>query len=240
MAATHEEVVSRSFDGTHDHKKHLQHAEAMLLNFKIKLETIDVLPPTSEWLHSQKKRLDVSTPEQEFAMKAPFLVVALTAALIILGMLADPASAELPPGTYEMLKSEAKEVLQLEVTKVIRLGDEEAQQDPQQRYLCEAKVTGIIRSASEQSIGNTIQFETYSIDPGAREAFTGPAIPLKMSVGWSGKVYLNPSEDPPKAEGGTPVYQLAAYGRSFETSSKARPLRQNLRRPLRRRRLSDN
>jgi hypothetical protein len=52
MAATHEEVVSRSFDGTHDHKKHLQHAEAMLLNFKIKLETIDVLPPTSEWLHS--------------------------------------------------------------------------------------------------------------------------------------------------------------------------------------------
>lgn len=176
-------------------------------------------------------------------MKAAYGLASFAAALI-LSMVARPASAELPPGTYEMLKSEAKEVLQLEVTQVTRLGGEEAQQDSQQRYLCEAKVTGIDRSASEQAVGNTIQFETYYIDPSARVGFVGPAIPPKMSVGWSGTVYLNPSEATLEIESGASVYQLAAYGESFETSAKARPIRQNLRRPrrhpLQRRRSSGN
>lgn len=167
-------------------------------------------------------------------MKAAFCLPSF-AAITILGLMAYPASAELPPGTYEMLKSEAKEVLQLEVTKVTRLGDEEAQKDPEQRFLCEAKITGIDRSASEQAVGNTILFETYYIAPSDRNGFVGPAIPPKVPVGWRGKIYLNPMTDESATQGETPVYELAAYGQSF-VASKTRALRQNTRRGFRLRR----
>lgn len=161
------------------------------------------------------------------------------AVAIVLGMMVSPASAELPPGTYEILKSEAKEVLQLEVTQVTRLGGEEAKQDREQRFRCEAKVTGVDRSASEQAVGNTILFETYYIAPDARKGFAGPAIPPKVSVGWTGKIYLNPRAEESATQGETTIYELAAYGNSF-VPSKPRSLRQNTRRSFRLRRSNGN
>ena len=143
----------------------------------------------------------------------------LTVSIFTLSWVAEETLAELPPGTYKMLKEEATEVLQIEVTGVNSVGEDETRQDPQQRFICTAKVTGIERSSGEVAIGEEIKFETWTLKPNQRENFVGPAIPPEIPVGWRGKVYLNPPEqNSDVGENGT-AHELAAYGLSFEAES---------------------
>ena len=144
----------------------------------------------------------------------------LTIGIVSLSWAAEETLAELPPGTYETLKEEATEVLQIEVTGVNSVGEDETRQDTQQRFICTAKVTGIERSSGEVAIGDEIKFETWTLKPDQRENFVGPAIPPVIPVGWRGKVYLNPPEQNSDVGENGSALQLAAYGRSFEAESK--------------------
>ena len=80
----------------------------------------------------------------------------LTISIFTLSWVAEETLAELSPGTYKMLKEEATEVLNIEVTGVNSVGEDETRQDPQQRFICTAKVTGIERSSGEVAIGEEI------------------------------------------------------------------------------------
>lgn len=142
------------------------------------------------------------------------LVVSLIAAFAV------PVHAELPPGSYETLKKEAKEVLHVDIVKVTRVGDVKSD-DPQVTYRCEARVTKVDRSASGYQAGKMIQFDTWYVDPNAKQGFAGPAIPPMMHVGWRGRVFLNPPEPDPDDKASADVLRLAAYGRSFEPERKS-------------------
>ncbi len=144
----------------------------------------------------------------------------LTIGIFSLSWAAEETLAELPPGTYEMLKEEATEVLQIEVTGVNSVDENEIGQDPLQRFICTAKVTGIERSSGEVAIGDEINFETWTVKPHQRENFVGPAIPPEIPAGWRGKVYLNPPEQNSVVGENGSALGLAAYGRSFEAESK--------------------
>ena len=131
-----------------------------------------------------------------------------------------PLHAELPPGAYESLKQEAKEVLHIEVVNVSRVRGGKTQA----YYRCRARVTKVDRSAKGYRMGSMIIFDTWSVEPAAGENFAGPAIPPKISAGWSGRVFLNPADPDPTgaAVAEAEVLQLAAYGRSFEPDRKTR------------------
>ena len=143
----------------------------------------------------------------------------LVIGIVTLSWTAEETLAELPPGTYEMLKSEAKEVLQVEVIGVTQVRKGDSRQDPQQRFICTAKVTGIERSIGELSIGDEIRFETWTLKPDQRDHFAGPAPPPEIPVGWRGKVYLNPPQQNSDVDENGSALELAAYGRSFEAES---------------------
>ena len=144
----------------------------------------------------------------------------LTIGIFSLSWAAEETLAELPPGTYEMLKEEATEVLQIEVTGVNSVGENEIGQDPLQRFICTAKVTGIERSIGELSVGDEIKFETWTLKADQRDLFAGPAPPPEIPVSWRGKVYLNPPEQNSDVGEHGSALELAAYGRSFEAESK--------------------
>ena len=116
------------------------------------------------------------------------------------------ASAELPPGAYKELKREAKEVLQLQVTKVRKVREDESVQ----YFICEATVVAVERSAAGHKKGDSIQFETFYVYDKSH-GFAGPQSPPRLQVEWSGRVYLNPP-----VEDHTEALSLAAYGQSFE------------------------
>ena len=142
--------------------------------------------------------------------------------LWLLALLVTPLGAlhaELPPGAYEELKQEAKEVLNLKIEKVTRVRG-----DDQIYYHCQAKVNQVERSAHGYKKGDVVTFETWLLSADAKKNFAGPAVPPKLPVGWSGKVFLNPPESDPDAKDAedADVLQLAAYGRSFEPDKKKR------------------
>ena len=144
-----------------------------------------------------------------------FSIVHWVCLLVFAFVSAEIGHAELPPGTYETLKKEAKEVLQIEVTKVTRLNGDAKTEDPQINYQCEAKVVKVIRSEKGYKPGDKIEFATWWVDPKAGSGFAGPAIPPRIQKGWRGRVYLNPAEAGEEKEDAG-VLRLAAYGKSFE------------------------
>jgi hypothetical protein len=124
--------------------------------------------------------------------------------------------AELPPGTYEKLKKEAQEVLQLRITKVTQ--SEEGEPDIP-RFICDAQILAVERSKAGHKKGDEIRFHSYHVTEKAlRQGFAGPQSPPLLKAGWTGRVYLNAME-------GEEELDLAAYGQSFEPTKKTRPRR---------------
>ena len=132
--------------------------------------------------------------------------IGLCAALVI-------ARAELPPGAYEELKKNASEVMTVKILKV---------QTPEGKkghfhVFFTAKVLEVTRSKSGVEKGQTVRIASYHVTEKARkEGFVGAKIPALLPVGWKGKVYLNKNQD-------KKVYDIAAYGESFEETRKDMP-----------------
>ena len=123
------------------------------------------------------------------------------------------ARAELPPGAYEELKKNASEVMTVKILKV---------QTPEGKkghfhVFFTAKVLEVTRSKSGVEKGQTLRIASYHVTEKARkEGFVGAKIPALLPVGWEGKVYLNKNQD-------KKVYDIAAYGESFEEIGKDMP-----------------
>jgi len=123
------------------------------------------------------------------------------------------ARAELPPGAYEELKKNASEVMTVKILKV---------QTPEGKkghfhVFFTAKVLEVTRSKSGVEKGQTVRIASYHVTEKARkEGFVGAKIPALLPVGWKGKVYLNKNQD-------KKVYDIAAYGESFEETRKDMP-----------------
>lgn len=116
------------------------------------------------------------------------------------------ARAELPPGAYEELKKNASEVLTVKILKV------ETPEGKKGHFhvFYTAKVLEVTRSTSGVEKGQTLRIASYHVTEKARrEGFVGAKIPPLLRVGWEGKVYLNKNQ-------GKQVYDIAAYGESFE------------------------
>jgi len=155
-------------------------------------------------------------------MQSKSLRIRLSVAVGLLLMASTiPLSAELPPGAYDELKSQAEEVLSIRVTNVSEAADSE---DGILYYTCDAEVTSVTRSKSGIKAKDTIRFETYYISPNA-PPIAGPAPPPRIEKDWQGKIYLNPPFDDPDAEPNDEreVFRLAAYGQSFEEERGRRP-----------------
>jgi len=144
--------------------------------------------------------------------RVTYYCVALTATIALYGALAT-AHAELPPGAYEELKKNASEVMTVKILKV------ETPEGKKGHFLVllTAEVLGVTHSKSGVEKGQTIRIGSYHVTEKARkEGFVGPRIPPLLPVGWEGKVYLNKKQD-------KKVYDLAAYGESFEETRKDMP-----------------
>jgi hypothetical protein len=116
------------------------------------------------------------------------------------------ARAELPPGAYEELKKNASDVL---TVKILKVKTPEGRKG-HFRVLFTAKVLEVTRSQSGVEKGQTLRIASYHVTEKARkEGFVGPRIPRLLPVGWEGRVYLNKKQD-------KTVYDIAAYGESFE------------------------
>jgi hypothetical protein len=117
--------------------------------------------------------------------------------------------AELPPGAYEELKKNAAEVM---TVKILKVKTPEGKKGHFQ-VLFTAKVLEVTRSKSGVEKGQTLRIASYHVTEQARkEGFVGPRIPSLLPVGWEGRVYLNKNKD-------KNVYDIAAYGESFEEPS---------------------
>jgi hypothetical protein len=116
------------------------------------------------------------------------------------------ARAELPPGAYEELKKNASEVM---TVKILKVETPEGKKGHFQ-VLFTAKVMEVTRSKSGVEKGQTLRIASYHVTEKARkQGFVGPRIPRLLPVGWEGRVYLNKKQD-------KTVYDIAAYGESFE------------------------
>ncbi len=144
---------------------------------------------------------------------------------VVLTVWCGSAMGELPPGTYEKLKAEAQEVLEIRVTKV---GEKRETDNGVYYYVCDAEVLSVTRSTAGFQPGDVVRFETFFVSRKAIEGgFAGPASPPLVKEKWRGRIYLNTpppgSEVQPDAE--KTVLKLAAYGRSFEAVKRGRPAR---------------
>ena len=138
------------------------------------------------------------------------------AALLVIGACVGPGSragAELPPGSYDALRAAAQECLAIRVLSVVTTVEEQDAETGFIRHslLISATVTHAKRTASGVEAGDTVQIDSYHIDPGT-SGWVGPAIPPILAEGWTGDAYLNQVDT-------DPAYELAAYGRSFTESS---------------------
>jgi len=120
-----------------------------------------------------------------------------------------PTFAELPPGAYDELKSNASEYIKIEIITVkAEEGDIICNID----VIYQAKVAKVYRSDFGLQAGDTITIHSYDREdtPSCTNGWGGPQIPDLLSAGWIGNAYLNPS-DTTKGE-----FDIAAYGQSFE------------------------
>jgi hypothetical protein len=131
------------------------------------------------------------------------------ASLIFAISLYGPANAELPPGAYDELKSQASEYIKITILSV---KSEESENNCEIEITYAAKVTDVHRSDSVLRADDEITIHSYDRKetPSCMDGWGGPQIPDLLSVGWLGNAYLNPS-DSTKGE-----FDIAAYGQSFE------------------------
>jgi hypothetical protein len=123
------------------------------------------------------------------------------------------ARPELPPGAYEELKKNAAEVMTVKILKV----ETPEGKKGHFRVFFTAKVLEVTRSKSGVEKGQTLRIASYHVTEKARkEGFVGPRIPALLPVGWEGKVFLNKNQD-------KKVFDIAAYGESFEEARGNRP-----------------
>jgi hypothetical protein len=120
---------------------------------------------------------------------------------------------ELPPGAYEELKKNASEVMTVKILKV----ETPEGKKGHFRVFFTAEVLEVTRSKSGVEKGQTLRIASYHVTEKARkEGFVGPRIPALLPVGWEGKVFLNKNQD-------KKVFDIAAYGESFEEARGNRP-----------------
>ena len=132
-----------------------------------------------------------------------YLITCICLALVVA---AESALAELPPGAYENLKTNATDVLMVKITKVEMQKGQGVFQD----IVYTAEVLKVDRSKSGRKVGDTIQISSYRL---RSPSFEGPRIPSLLKTGWTGKAYLNAAK-------GNAGHRLAAYGESFEAEKK--------------------
>jgi hypothetical protein len=130
--------------------------------------------------------------------------IPLLAAVLVSVALAAAAYAELPPGSYERLKTDAQEKLKIKILTVEKKTQGERRLDVQ----FTAEVFEVERSRSGLRPGDTIQIKSYHWTKG----YVGPKNPPLLPVGWIGIAYLNKAD----GSGKNRIYTLAAYGDSFE------------------------
>ena len=130
-----------------------------------------------------------------------FLVVALAALVFVA-----PAPGALPPGSYDKLKAEAQEKLQIKIVSV----EQKAQSDRRLEVLFTAEVLEVERSQTGLKPGDIIQIQSYRWT----KSYAGPKNPPLLPVGWIGIAYLNKADG--ASTGAVKAYTLAAYGASFE------------------------
>jgi|GEM_PF-2734823 len=130
----------------------------------------------------------------------------ILASVFVLSWTVSRAQAELPPGAYEKLLSEAQELLQIRIDKVT---EKERISADMRNFVCDATVVKVERSKADLKPGDKIQFDSYFVPPEAyARGFVGPKSPTLLDAGWQGDIYLNRVPD-------AADYALAAYGRSF-------------------------
>lgn len=124
-----------------------------------------------------------------------------------------PIQAELSPDAYAELKTEAAEVLSVNVTDVTNVTAGATEGDNCTLYFAvDAVVLNAERSTVGYSYNDNIKFEAFTRDRSIAECelFIGPGAPDLLEDGWCGLVYLNPPEE------GADLLQPAAFGQSFE------------------------
>ena len=132
-------------------------------------------------------------------------------AFIFFSSLFGIASAELAPGAYDELKSQASEYVKVEILNVDTQDSE---------TVCKIEVTysvrviEIIRSKSDLQVDDEIIIHSYRREEttSCTDGWAGPRVPDLLNAGWEGNAYLNPSD---MANG---EFDIAAYGQSFEES----------------------
>lgn len=125
--------------------------------------------------------------------------------------------AELPPGAYEQLQKEAKEVYSVKVTKTVKA---DAKTEMHIYYKVYAKVLSVERSAQGRKPGDEIVFLTCVVPRTALKNYSGPRMPGKVPNTWKGKVWLNPSTS--EWETKLAPLVIAAYAKSFKPEIEAR------------------
>ena len=130
-------------------------------------------------------------------------------AFILSLLLTSLVGAELPPGAYDELKSQASEHIKI---KILTVETEENDEICIINVIYQAEVTKVYRSVSGLQVDDKITIHSYDREgtPSCTNGWGGPQVPELLNVGWVGEAYLNHSEDV------TGEYDIAAYGQSFE------------------------
>jgi len=119
------------------------------------------------------------------------------------------AYAELPPGTYDQLKGDATEYLNI---KILKVETGESDTDCRLEVTYNAEVLEVFRSSNNLQAGDEILIHSYDREdtPACTDGWAGPQVPDLLAVEWIGNTYLNTSAS-------TDVeFDIAAYGQSFE------------------------
>lgn len=122
--------------------------------------------------------------------------------IVVLLLLAGPARAELPPGSYNALRVEAEEALIVEIETVSSKEGQNGRLD----VVLTAKVIGVERTKTSLKKGGKITIRYRTLDPAKKQPFTGPR---QLPVLKKGEVYpafLNAKDG---------AFEPAAYGESF-------------------------
>ena len=144
-----------------------------------------------------------------------------TLALAILGTASvGLVQAALSPDTVDKMKSDAPEVLDVEILSV----DPGKPADPEKHgsitVAYKAKVLDVVKSQSGLKAGDTITIRSYRIRTDLKNKeeaakalveLVGPKQPDLLPKEWKGKAYLKS----PNAEG---QFGIAVYGHSFESA----------------------
>ena len=138
----------------------------------------------------------------------------LRSALFVLAiaLLTSPkAGAELPPGSYDKLRSESQEAVIFEAVKVTS-----STSGFETRVTVEGKLLAVERSKAKLKPGERITIEYTTVDVRKARGFAGPRQAAVLKQGTVYPAFLNKHDN-------QRAFSLAAYGASFEmTPEKSR------------------